>query len=228
MIAHWYDWDWSTAERQYKRAIELSPNDPRPYGYYSWFLAPLARYEEAIAAAKRGVQLDPISPEASLFLGAVLVHSRKYDEAVEQLRSGLELDPNYWYTHYFLGWVYAQKGRLPEAIAECQRALELEKDNAENWANLAYVQAISGKKDEAQKIIGKLNELSATNYVAPYVVAVAHAGVGDKEQAFARLERAYNERSSMLTLYLTNDPRFDTLRSDPRFADLLRRIGLPQ
>jgi TolB-like protein/Tfp pilus assembly protein PilF len=227
MIAHWYDWDWAAAERQYKRAIELNPNDPRPYGYYSWFLAPLARYEEAIAAAKRGVQLDPVSPEASLFLGAVLVHSRTYDEAVEQLRSGLELEPNYWYSHYFLGWVYAKKGRFPEAIAECQRALELEKDNAENWANLAYVQAISGKKDEAQKIIEKLNELSATNYIAPYVVAVAHAGVGDKDQALAWLERAYNERSSMLTLYLTNDPRMNSLRSDPRFAELVRRIGLP-
>jgi TolB-like protein/Flp pilus assembly protein TadD len=228
MIAHWYDWDWATAEPEYKRAIELNPNDPRPHAYYSWFLAPMGRHDEALAEAKRGQQLDPVSPETNVFLGSVLVFSRQYDQAIEQLRSGLELDQTYWYAHYFLGRAYEQKGRMPEAIAEFQRALELEKDNAENWANLGHAYAVSGKKAEALKIIDHLKELSASNYIAPYNVAAIHAGLGDKDQAFAWLDRAYNERSSMLTLYLTNDPRMDSLRSDPRFAELVRRIGLPQ
>lgn len=228
IIAHWYDWDWATAEQEYKRAIELKPNDPRPHDFYSWFLAPLGRHDEALAEAKRGQQLDPISPEANFFVGSVLVFSRQYDQAIEQLRSGLDLDQTYWYAHYFLGRAYEQKGRLPEAIPEFQRALELEKDNAENWANLGHAYALSGKRIEALKIIDHLKELSASNYIAPYNVAAVHAGLGDKDQAFAWLDRAYNERSSMLALYLTNDPRMDSLRSDTRFVELVRRVGLPQ
>jgi adenylate cyclase len=227
MSAHWYDWDWATAEPEYKRAIELNPNDPRPHAYYSWFLAPMGRYDEALAEAKRCQQLDPVSPETNAFLGSVLVFSRQYDQAIEQLRSGLELDQTYWYAHYFLGWAYEQKGKLPEAIAEFQRALELEKDNAENWANLGHAYGLSGKKAEALKIIEHLKELSASNYIAPYNVAAIHTGLGDKDQAFAWLDRAYGERSSMLALYLTNDPRMDSLRSDPRFTELIRRVGLP-
>ena len=157
-----------------------------------------------------------------------MVFAREYDQAIEQLRSGLDLDQAFWFAHYFLGRAYEQKGRLPEAIAEFQRALELEKDNAENWANLGHAYALSGNKVEALKIIDHLKELSASNYIAPYNVAAIYSGLGDKDQAFAWLDRAYNERSSMLTLYLTNDSRMDNLRSDPRFAELVRRIGLPQ
>jgi Flp pilus assembly protein TadD len=116
---------------------------------------------------------------------------------------------------------------LPEAIAEFQRTLELEKDNAENWANLGHAYALSEKKADALKIIDHLKELSASTYIAPYNVAAIYAGLGDKDQAFAWLDRAYSERSCMLALYLTNDARMDNLRSDPRFADLVRRIGLP-
>ena len=228
LIAHWYDWDWATAEQEYKRAIELNPRDPRPYGYYSWFLAPLGRYDEALEIAKRGQQLDPVSAEASLFVGAVLVYRREYAQAIEHLRSALDLDQNYWFSHYFLGRAYEQTGKVPEAIGEFQRAIELEKDNAENWANLGHAYAIFGRKDDALKILDRLKESSATNYIAPYNFAAIYAGLGDKDQAFASLERAFTERSSMLTLYLTNDSRMDSLRSDPRFRDLVRRIGLPQ
>src|SRR5436309_2461274 len=144
--AHWYEWDWATAEREFKRAIELNPNDPRPHGYYSWYLATMGRADQALAEAKRGQQLDPVSLEANLFVGSILVFSRQYDQAIEQLRSGIELDPTYWYADDFLGRAYEQKGRLPEAIAEFQRALELDKDNAENWSNLGHAYAMSGKR----------------------------------------------------------------------------------
>jgi serine/threonine protein kinase/tetratricopeptide (TPR) repeat protein len=227
MVSHWYDWDWAAAEREYKRAIELTPNDPQPRDFYSWFLAPLGRNDEALAEARRAQQLDPVSVEASVFLGAVLVFNRQYDEAIKQLPSTLDLDPNYWYAYDFLGRAYEQLGRLPEAIAAYRKAFELEKDNAENWANLGHAYAASGKPDEARRIIAQLKETSARSYVAPYNIALIYLGLGDKDQAFAWLERAYQERSSFLVLYMTNDARFDRLRSDPRFADLLRRIGLP-
>ncbi|HEY6118463.1 MAG TPA: tetratricopeptide repeat protein, partial [Pyrinomonadaceae bacterium] len=228
VIAQWYEWDWTTAEREFKRAIELSPNEPRPHEWYSWFLAPLGRHEEALAEAKRAQQLDPVSAETNIFVGSVLVFARQYDQAIPQLKNGIELDESYWFGYYFLGRAYEQKGRIPEAIEVFQRARDLEKDNAENWANLGHVYAISGKRAEALKIIDHLNELSATAYIAPYNVAAIHAGLGNKDEAFAALDRAYNERSALLALYVTNDPRMDSLRSDPRFAELLRRIGLPQ
>ena len=226
--AHWYEWDWATAEREFKRAIELNPNDPRPHGYYSWYLATMGRADQALAEAKRGQQLDPVSLEANLFVGSILVFSRQYDQAIEQLRSGIELDPTYWYAHDFLGRAYEQKGRLLEAIAEFQRAVELEKDNAENWANLGHAYALSGKRAEAQRIIDHLSEVSAHSYVAPYNFAVIYAGLGDKEQAFAWLDRAYTDRSGFLAFYFNTDAHMDSLRSDPHFADLLRRVGLPQ
>ena len=227
-VAQWYDWDWATAEREFKRAIELSPHDPRPHSWYSWLLAPMGRHAEALAEAKRGQQLDPVSTEANAFVGSVLVFSRQYDQAIEQLHSAIELDRAYWFSHYFLGRAYQQKGRLPEAIVEFQRALDLEKDNAENWANLGHAYALAGKKDEALKIIDHLKELSASAYIAPYNMAAIYAGLGDKDQAFAYLDRAYSERSALLVLYLPNDSRMDSLRSDPRYAELVRKIGLPQ
>ncbi|HLE63794.1 MAG TPA: protein kinase [Pyrinomonadaceae bacterium] len=228
VIAQWYEYDWVTAEREFKQAIELSPSDPRPHDFYSWFLAPMGRHEEALAEAKRGQQLNPVSPEANIFVGSVLVFARQYDQAIPQLKSAIELDKSYWFGYYFLGRAYEQKGRIPEAIEVFQRALDLEKDNAENWANLGHAYAISGKRAEALKIIDHLNELSATSYVAPYNIAAIHAGLGNKDEAFAALDRAYNERSALLAIYLTNDPRMDSLRSDPRFNELGRRIGLPQ
>jgi len=226
--AHWYEWDWPTAEREFKRAIELSPSDPRPHGYYSWYLALMGRDDQALAAAKRGQQLDPVSSEANLFVGSILVFTRQPDQAIEQLRSGIELDPTYWYAHDFLGRAYEQKGRLPEAIAEFQRALELEKHNAENWSNLGHAYAVSGKRSEALKIIDQLKETSEQTYVAPYNFAAIYAGLGDKDQAFAWLDRAYADRSGFLAFYFKTDPHMDSLRSDPRFDDLMRRVGLPK
>ncbi|MGH9704524.1 MAG: protein kinase domain-containing protein, partial [Candidatus Acidiferrales bacterium] len=227
LIAHWYEWDWATAEQEFKRAIELKPEEPRPHGFYAWFLAPMGRNEQAIAEARRAQQLDPVSPEANFLLGSVLVFTRQLDPAIEQLRSCIELDPSYWFSHYFLGRAYEQKGRLPDAIAEYQRAVELEPDNAENWANLAHADALSGKKAEAQKILDRLQQMSAHNYVAPYNFAAIYAGLGEKDQAFAYLDRAYADRSGFLAFYLTTDSRLDNLRSDPRYHELLRRIGLP-
>jgi tetratricopeptide (TPR) repeat protein len=150
------------------------------------------------------------------------------EPAIEQLRRAIELDPDYWFSHCFVGRAYEHKGRLPEAIAEFQRALEIEKDNIEIWSGLGHAYAVSGKKAEAQKVLDHLKELSAHGWVAPYKVAVIDAGLGEREQAFALLEQAYQDRSYYMATYLATDERLEKLRSDPRFDDLRRRVGLPK
>jgi len=224
----WYAWDWASAEREFKRAIELNPNDPEAHTYYSWFLAPMGRNNEALAEAKRALQADPLSSLANFAVGSVLVFTRQWNPAIEQLRRAKELDPTYWFDSCFLARVYEQEGRLPEAIAEFQHGLELDNDNTEIWSGLGHAYALSGNRAEAQKALDHLQELSSNRYVAPYSVAVIYAGLGEKDQAFAWLDRAYADRSYYLAVYLTTDARLDSLRSDPRFTDLLRRVGLPE
>jgi eukaryotic-like serine/threonine-protein kinase len=227
IVAHWYEWDWAAAEREFKRAIELNPNDSEAHGYYSWFLAPMGRKDEAVAEAKRSQQLDPFSSLANFIVGSALVFTRQWDPAIEQLRSAKELDPTFWFAPCFLGRAYEHKGRMPESIAEFQRALELERDNPEIWSGLGHAYALSGKKAEAQKVLVHLKGLSAHSYVAPFDFAVIYAGLGEQDQAIAWLNRAYVDRSYYMAVYLTTDARLDSLRSDARFADLLRRVGLP-
>jgi eukaryotic-like serine/threonine-protein kinase len=228
IVTHWYDWNWAAAEKEFKRAIELSPNNSDAHTYYSWFLAPMERHDQAIAEAKRAQQADPLSGFAAFGVGAALVFARRWDPAIEQLRRAIEIDPNFWFSHCFLGRAYEQKGKLPEAIVEFQRAVELEKDNAETWSGLGHAYALSGNRAEAQKILDHLKEVSAHEWVAPYNIAVIYAGLGEKEQAFALLDQAYKDRSYYLPTYLATDSRIDSLRSDPRFAELRKRVGLPE
>jgi eukaryotic-like serine/threonine-protein kinase len=183
----------------------------------------MGRDNEAIAEAKRALQIDPLGSNANL--GSVFVFTHRWDKAIEQLRSSIDLDPNNWFDHYFVGRAYVQKGRFPEAIAALKQALSLE-GPTEVWASLGHAYALSGKREEAQKVIEHLRELSVHEYVAPYNIAVIYAGLGETDEAFAWLNRAYQERSYLLT-YLTVDERLDKLNSDPRFDELVHRVGLP-
>lgn len=228
IVTHWYDWNWVAAEKEFKRAIELSPNNSDAHTYYSWFLAPMERYDQAIAESKLAQRADPQSGFAAFSVGAAFVFARQWDPAIEQLHRAIEIDPNFWFSHCFLGRAYEQKGKLPEAIVEFQRAVELEKDNAETWSGLGHAYALSGNRAEAQKILDHLKEESAHSWVAPYNSAVIYAGLGDKSQAFALLDQAYKDRSYYLATYLATDARMDSLRSDPRFGELHRRVGLPE
>jgi serine/threonine protein kinase/tetratricopeptide (TPR) repeat protein len=228
IVTHWYDWNWAAAESEFKRAIELNPNNWEAHTYYSWFLAPMGRNDQSIAVAKRAQQADPLSGFANFNVGGALVFARQWDPAIEQLHRAIEVDLTFWFSHCFLGRAYEQKGRLPEAIAEFQRALELEEDNAEIWSGLGHAYALSGKRAEAQKVLGHLKAVSAHNWVAPYNIAVIYAGLGEKEQAFAFLDQAYKDRSYYLPTYLATDARIDSLRSDPRFVELRKRVGLPE
>ena len=225
IVTHWYDWNWAAAEKEFKRAIELSPNNSDAHTYYSWFLAPMGRNDQAIAEAKRAQQADPLSGFAAFSVGAALVFARRWDPAIEQLRRAIEIDPNFWFGHCFLGRAYEQKGKLPEAIVEFQRAVELEKDNAETWSGLGHAYALSGNRAEAQKILDHLKEVSAHRWVAPHNIAVIHAGLGHKDHAFALLDQAYKDRSYYLPTSLATNARMDSLRSDSRFGKLNRRVG---
>jgi len=219
-----YDWDWPGAEREFKRAIELNPNYPTAHQWYGFYLSVMGRHDEAIREATRAHELDPLSLQIGRDVGFRLYEARRYDQAIEQFRKTLELDPNFAPVRYTLGLAYVQKGMFENAIAELQQAVTLSGDNSIFIGTLGYAYARSGRKDDARKVIGDLKELSKRQYVQPYHFALIYMGLGENDRAFAWLEKAYEERSTRL-IWLAVIPEWDGLRSDPRFTDLLRRIG---
>jgi serine/threonine-protein kinase len=226
-IAYHYDRDWTTAEREFKRAIELNPNYVLAHQWYALFLAWAGRPDEAVTEARRARDLDPLSLPANMCFGWVLVINRQEDQGIEELRKTIDLDPNFMIAHHRLGLGYEQKGRYNEAIAEFQKVRELSSGKPIAIAALAHANAASGKREEAQRGIAELQQLSKREYVSPAMTASIYAALGDKEQAFAWLNKADKEHDQFLPR-LKTDPRFDNLRSDPRFQELERRVSLPQ
>ena len=224
--SQWYEWNWPVAEREFKRAIELNPKNSEAHGYYSWFLAPMGRGVDALAEAKRGQQAAPLSSLGNFFVASVLVFTQQWDPAIAQLHSNIELNPGFWFDYCYLGRSYEAKGS--NAVAEFQSALALDKENTEIWSGLGHAYASSGNRVEAHKVLDHLKELSAHSYVAPYSVAIVYAGLGEKDEVFSWLDRAYRDRSYFLAVYLTTDSRLDSLHADPRFVALKRRVGLPE
>ena len=224
-VKWWFDWDWAGAEAEFKRAIQLNPNDAKTLEFYGWYLIVIGRIEDGIEQSRHAQTQDPLSVETNTLFGQSLYFARRYDQAIEQLRATVDMDQNYWLAHSFLGRAYEQEGKFDDAIVEFQRALQIEKNVAENSAMLAHAYALSGKNGEAERILQQLR--SSATYVPPYNIAIVYAGLGDKDQAFASLERAYADRSFYMT-WLKCDPQLDSLRSDPRFADLIRRVGFPE
>jgi serine/threonine-protein kinase len=225
-IAYHYDRDWTTAEREFKRAIELNPNYVLAHQWYALFLAWAGRPDEAVTEARRARDLDPLSLPANMCFGWVLVINRQEDQGIEELRKTIDLDPNFMIAHHRLGLGYEQKGRYNEAIAEFQKVRELSSGKPIAVAALAHANAASGKREEAQRGIAELQQLSKREYVSPAMTASIYAALGDKEQAFAWLNKADKEHDQFLPR-LKTDPRFDNLRSDPRFQELERRVSLP-
>jgi serine/threonine protein kinase/Flp pilus assembly protein TadD len=221
-----YDWDWAGAEREFQRAIQLNPGDQWSRSGYGWLLFALKRFDESLKELRRAQELDPLSPAVNWNLGMGLHSARQYHRALEQLRTAIELDPSSFFGHALLGMTYEQQGELGKAIAEFRKAREL---NDIPWtrAYLGHGYAAAGDRVEALKIIAGLKEDSRRLVVAPYDVALVYAGLGEKDQALAWLEKAYQVRSYFL-YWLQIDPRLDGLRSDPRFQDLLRRMNFPQ
>jgi TolB-like protein/DNA-binding winged helix-turn-helix (wHTH) protein/Tfp pilus assembly protein PilF len=228
VVKYRYDWDWSGAEREFKQAIELNLNYPTAHYWYAHFLVQMERFDEAMAEAKQALALDPLSLITNHIVGLIFYYVRQYDQAIEQYRKTLDLDPNFDAARLFLGRAYVQKGMYTEAIAELQKAIGLNEDNLRITAALGHAYAVSGRGGEAQKVLNKLKELSKRRYVPPFDVALIYAGLGEKDEAFAWLEKAYEERAVRRFLFLKIEPAFDGLRSDSRFQDLLRRMGFEQ
>jgi serine/threonine-protein kinase len=224
-----YDWDWTGAEKEFKRAIELNPRYAIAHQWYGSYFEETGRHNEAIAEERRALELDPLSLTINFELGLAFYYARDYDRAIEQFQKTLELDPNFPPLHQFFPAAYEQKGMYGEAIAGFQKAIPLK--GGSEWsfsmAGLSHVYAVSGKKSEARLVLDELKQLSGREYVPAYSIALVYAGLGEKDQAFAWLEKAYAEHSFNMA-WLKVEPRWDSLRSDPRFADLLRRVGLSQ
>jgi serine/threonine protein kinase/Tfp pilus assembly protein PilF len=218
-----YDWDWAGAERESQRAIELNPGYARAHMVYGYLLYRLGRFEEGIAEEKRAVELDPLSLLHNRVLGQAFFEARQYDNAIEQYRKTLELDPNFTGGHQLLGEAYLQKSMYKEGIAEIEKELVISPNSPAALAQLGYGYALEGKRAEAQKVLDQLNERSKQRYVSPANRAFIYAGLGDKDRAFEWLEKGYAERSVGA---IKVNPAYDPLRSDPRFADLLRRMNL--
>jgi len=221
-----YDWDWSASEKEFKRAIELDPNSASAHHWYSHYLMAMGRIDESLAESKRALELDQFSLIINTHLGWHYIYAHQYDLAIEQLRKTIDMDPNYGMAHWYLGLAYEQSPMYAQAGAEIRTAKDLLKNNVGVEAGIGRVDALSGKRAEAQKVIDELKDMSKQIYVSSYHVASIYASLGDKERAFEWLENAYKERSDSL-VYLKVDPKVDSLRSDPRFTNLVRRVGLP-
>jgi TolB-like protein/DNA-binding winged helix-turn-helix (wHTH) protein/Tfp pilus assembly protein PilF len=217
-----YDWDWPGAEREFQRAIELNPNYAAAHHWYGLYLTAMERFDEAMVEMKHAQELDPLSLIINTNVGWVFYFRRQYDQAIEQFRKTLEMDPNFTSAHVKLGWAYEQKGMYEEAIGEFQTVLT--RIGGDVLTELGHAYAVAGQRDEATKIIVELRERAKQPYVSPYLVATIYAGLGDKVQAFEWLEKSYKNRCGWLA-WLKVDPKLDSLRSDQRFADLLRRVG---
>jgi len=218
-----YDWDWAGAEREFQTALRLNPN-AYAYSYHAHFLRQEGKIEESIREGRRAVDLDPVSADGSFILAQSLYEARRYDEAVSQQRKTLDLDPRFWPANLYIGKTLAEQGQFQEAVEELKKAGDF---SAEPYATIGYVYGRMGRAADARKVIADLQEQSKKGYVAPTNFAKVYIGLGDKDQAFAWLEKGYQQRDYWMA-FLNGDPMFDSLRSDPRFQDLVRRIGFPQ
>lgn len=220
-----YDWDWSRAEKEFKRAIELNPSYVWARVWYGTYLMSMKRKDEALAEFQRAISVDPLSATAYTNLAQWFVHDGQYDRAIEQYLKSVELGPTIYTTHFFLAEAYERKGMYEEAIAAMKRSAELSGDNVPH-TGLATIYASSGKRAEAQSILEQAENHPTANRVA-FWIAAAYASLGREDDALRWLERAYEAREFIMP-WVSFYWRFDPLRSDPRFKDLVRRMDLPQ
>ena len=225
------DWDWPSTEREFKRAIELNPNNALSHDRYAECLKTRQRFEESLAEAQRAQELDPLSPEIVSQVGTDYLFTRRYDESIAQYQKALDLNPNLPAIRTLLSWAYAMKRMYPQALAEYDKIAGQDKAvAAENQfvaGGLGWVYAVSGRRADALKIAQELKDLSSRTYVDFYSLGGIYAGLGDKDEAFRLLEKGYAQHSATMP-WLGIDVYWYGMRSDPRYADLLRRMGLPQ
>jgi DNA-binding winged helix-turn-helix (wHTH) protein/tetratricopeptide (TPR) repeat protein len=220
-----FEYDWVATDVMYKRAIQLDPNLIPARTYYAKFLSTLGRQDEAFAEIKRAQERDPVSLLVNWVLGELLHYARCHDQAIEQLLRTLDMDPNLLPARVFLGRAYEQKEMYKEAIAEFKMAVTISGEDLRIVALLAHAYALLGQRDKARRMLAELKEQSKRSYISPYNIAIIYVALGEKDKASEWLEKAYDERSLWM-VFLKVDPRLDSLRSDPSFADMLRRMRL--
>ena len=220
-----YDWQWSEAEKEFKRAIELNPSYALAHIWYANLLGSRRRFDEAMREVLLARDLDPLSLIVNTNVGWVLNMARRYDEAIVELRRTLELDPTYVQAHRRLATAYAGRGRFDDAIAQIMTAVRLSESNPSTLGGLGQIYAKAGRTTEARQILNDLLALARTRYVSPGVIASLYIELGEHDAAFPWLEAAYRERSNYM-VYLAVDDVHDSIHSDPRYKDLLRRVGL--
>jgi len=225
LVAFYYDWDWARAEQEFRRAIELNPNYATAHHWYSYYLSAMGRFPEAMAEATRAQQIDPLSLSVNTTLVGRARDLGEYAHAVDLSRRTLEMDPNFVPAHIALGSVYEVQGTWAQAISEYQKAVELSHNSPPALASLGHVYGVAGQQNQARVILAGLRKASRSRFVSAFDMAVVFAGIGDSDAAFQWLEKAYAERESQMA-FLKVTRRLDPVRSDPRFADLLHRMGL--
>jgi len=221
-----YDWDRSGADREFRRAIELNPSYATAHQWYGEALGQMGRLNEAVAQYKRALELDPLSLVINRNMGFIFIVEREYDQAIEQERKTLEIEPNFGGARNLLGQAYILKSLYKEAIAEAEKDVLISPRSVDALSWLGYTYAVAGRRAEALKVLDKLTQLSKQMHVPPSYMAAIHVGLVEKDKAFEWLEKGYEERSIGLGFGINPDPIWDPLRSDPRFADLLRRMNL--
>jgi TolB-like protein/cytochrome c-type biogenesis protein CcmH/NrfG len=225
-VSFTYEWDWSAAGEHFEQALALNPAYSRAHTFYAFYLSSLGRSEEALAVAKRALDLDPASPAVSHSLAVQLYLARKFDRATEQVHDTLEMDANFAISYAVLGEVYLSQRMYREGLLALEKYSALSRSSATSLALLGYSHARLGELKEALQKIEELKAASTQGFVPAFFVALVYAGLENQDQAFTWLEKAYEERFNRLA-YLKVEPLWDPLRSDPRFADLLRRVGIP-
>jgi tetratricopeptide (TPR) repeat protein len=217
-------WDWMGAEQDFKRALELNPNLSTVHTAYASFLATLARHQEAIAESRRGRELDPLSTRSNNNFGFTLYFARQYAQAVEQMKKTLEMDKTSAASRFILGYAYDAMGQYNEAITEYQETMRVAGVDTSTQCYLGYALAKAGKRTEAEALLKQLE--TTKEYVSPAELAILYIGLGDKERSLSALERSYAAHDLQMQ-YLVADPHYDSLRSEPRFQELVRKVGLP-
>jgi TolB-like protein/Tfp pilus assembly protein PilF len=224
LVKFYYEWDWNGAEAEFKKALELNPGYAQAHQYYADFVKSFGRFDEALEEMKKALALDPLSYSINTGIGHVLYLSRQYDLAVDQYRKVVELDPSFVPARLWFGRPYLQKGMFKEAIEQVEEAVKLSHETTVSLATLAQAFAAAGRIADAKKLLDKLLTRGTEQYVPSYWIALVYTSMGNKDEAMKYLERAFLERSSWL-VWANVEPRFDSLRSDARFASLLARIG---
>src|ERR1700685_1410210 len=226
LVEFYYDWNWKQSEEEFRRAIELNPNYATAHQWYSYYLTAMLRFPEAVEQAEAAQQIDPLSLSINTSVATRYHHAGRDEDAMQLDRRTLEMDSSFVPAHLSLGAVYENQGMLQQAIDEYKKVIELRPGDPAAPAALGYVYARLGQKDETRKILSQLTEISKQHYVPSFEFATIYAGLGDADNAMSWLEKSYRQRESQMP-FIKSDDRLNSLHSDPRFQDLIRRLGFP-